>query len=118
MRVTGSSFGKILPTYRPGTSFADLFDLFPSEITQTISEGIGLMGRKIKGFDSREAVLTAPETRSSSPVRLLRDRETFQSISHPGIYPAGEGAGYAGGIMSSAIDGINCANALAASLLC
>ena len=117
-RITGTPFGKISPTYRPGTLSADLFDLFPEEVIKTISEGIGLMGRKIRGFDSSEAVLTAPETRSSSPVRLIRDRETFQSISHPGIYPAGEGAGYAGGIMSSAIDGINCANALAASLIC
>ena len=75
------------------------------------------MGRKIKGFDSPDAVLTAVETRSSSPVRILRDRETCQSINVPGIFPCGEGAGYAGGIMSSAIDGINCANALSSALI-
>ena len=75
------------------------------------------MGKKIKGFDSPDAVLTAVETRSSSPVRIIRDRETCQSINVPGIFPCGEGAGYAGGIMSSAIDGINCANALAFALI-
>ena len=83
----------------------------------TLIEGIALMGRKIKGFDSESAILTAVETRSSSPVRIPRDKDSFQSISVDGIYPAGEGAGYAGGIMSSAVDGIKCANRLAESML-
>jgi uncharacterized FAD-dependent dehydrogenase len=75
------------------------------------------MGTKIKGFDCPDAVLTAVEARSSSPVRILRNRETYESVNVPGIYPCGEGAGYAGGIMSSAIDGINCANALISSYI-
>jgi uncharacterized FAD-dependent dehydrogenase len=76
-----------------------------------------MMGTRIKGFDCPDAVLTAVEARSSSPVRILRDRETYESVNVPGLYPCGEGAGYAGGIMSSAIDGINCANALISSLI-
>ena len=83
----------------------------------TLTEGIALMGKKIRGFDSESAVLTAVETRSSSPVRIPRDKESFQSICIEGVYPAGEGAGYAGGIMSSAVDGIKCANRLAESVL-
>ena len=76
-----------------------------------------MMGTRIKGFDCPDAVLTAVEARSSSPVRILRDRETYESVNVPGLYPCGEGAGYAGGIMSSAIDGINCANALISSYI-
>ena len=114
--VTGT-FEKVIPSYRPGVKPADLKEVFTDEILDTIIDGVSLMGKKIKGFDSPDAVLTAVETRSSSPVRILRDRETYQSINVPGIYPCGEGAGYAGGIMSSAIDGINCANALASALI-
>jgi uncharacterized FAD-dependent dehydrogenase len=86
-------------------------------MTDTLCEGISLMGRKIKGFDTDSAVLTAVETRSSSPVRIPRDKGTFESVAVKGIYPCGEGAGYAGGIMSSAIDGIKCANRVAESML-
>lgn len=110
-------FGEVVPSYRPGVKPADLREVFSPEILETIVDGVSQMGKKIKGFDSPDAVLTAVETRSSSPVRILRDRETCQSINVPGIYPCGEGAGYAGGIMSSAIDGINCANALASALI-
>ena len=110
-------FGKVKPSYRPGVRPADLKKVFPDSILDTIVDGVSEMGKKIKGFDSPDAVLTAVETRSSSPVRILRDRETCQSINVPGIFPCGEGAGYAGGIMSSAIDGINCANALARALI-
>lgn len=115
-RVT-TEFGKVKPSYRPGVRPADLKQVFTDSILDTIVDGVEQMGRKIKGFDSPDAVLTAVETRSSSPVRILRDRETYQSINVPGIFPCGEGAGYAGGIMSSAIDGINCANALAFALI-
>ena len=111
------SFGKVLPSYKPGIRTADLSEVFPKEILDTIKDGVRLMGRKIKGFDDPDAVLTAVEARSSSPVRLVRDPETFESTNVGGIYPCGEGAGYAGGIMSSAIDGIKCANKLAVSLL-
>ena len=112
-----TEFGKVKPSYRPGVRPADLKQVFTDNILETIVDGVSQMGRKIKGFDSPDAVLTAVETRSSSPVRILRDRETYQSINVPGIFPCGEGAGYAGGIMSSAIDGINCANALALTLI-
>ena len=71
-----------------------------------------LLGRRLKGYDCPDAVLTAPETRSSSPVTVVRDRTSCVSVSTPGLYPCGEGAGYAGGIMSAATDGIRCARAL------
>lgn len=114
---TTNEFGKVKPSYMPGVTCADLKEVLPGEILETIKDGVSLMGRKIKGFDDPDAVLTAVEARSSSPVRIVRDPETFRSTSVKGIYPCGEGAGYAGGIMSSAIDGIKCANKLAVSLL-
>ena len=113
----GSSYTSVRPTYSPGAVPCDFRELLPGYMIDTLIEGIALMGRKIKGFESESAVLTAVETRSSSPVRIPRDKDTFQSISVDGIYPAGEGAGYAGGIMSSAVDGIKCANRLAESML-
>ena len=115
--VVTKVFGEVTPSYKPGVRPADFKKIFPEAVLDTIKDGIELMGKKIKGFDSADAVLTAVETRSSSPVRILRDRETYQSINVPGIFPCGEGAGYAGGIMSSAIDGINCANALSSALI-
>ena len=115
-RTTGN-FGKVKPSFMPGVTSSDLSDVFPEYILETIKDGVAQMGRKIRGFDDPDAVLTAVEARSSSPVRIVRDPETFQSTAVKGIYPCGEGAGYAGGIMSSAIDGIKCANKLAFSLL-
>ena len=100
----------------PGVTCADLSEVFPEVILDTIKDGVSKMGQRIKGFDDPDAVLTAVEARSSSPVRLVRDPETLQSTKIRGIFPCGEGAGYAGGIMSSAIDGIKCANKLADSL--
>ncbi|MEE5990830.1 MAG: FAD-dependent oxidoreductase, partial [Lachnospiraceae bacterium] len=108
-RIT-SKFGKVKPSFMPGVTSSDLSEVFPEYILETIKDGVSQMGRKIRGFDDPDAVLTAVEARSSSPVRILRDPETFQSTAVKGIYPCGEGAGYAGGIMSSAIDGIKCAN--------
>lgn len=112
-----AEFGKVKPSYMPGVECADLSGVFPDVILDTIKDGVGKMGKKIKGFDDPDSVLTAVEARSSSPVRLVRDPETLQSTNIKGIFPCGEGAGYAGGIMSSAIDGIKCANKLAVSLL-
>lgn len=112
-----SQFGKVKPSYMPGVNCSDLKGIFPEDILDTIIDGIRLMGKKIKGFDDPDSVLTAVEARSSSPVRIVRDPETLQSINVKGIFPCGEGAGYAGGIMSSCIDGIKCANKLAFSLL-
>lgn len=113
----GAEFGKVKPSYMPGVECADLSGVFTDVILDTIIDGVGKMGKKIKGFDDPDSVLTAVEARSSSPVRLVRDPETLQSTNIKGIFPCGEGAGYAGGIMSSAIDGIKCANKLAVSLL-
>ena len=110
-------FGKVKPSYMPGVSSSSLNEVFPEVILETIKDGVSEMGKKIKGFDDPDSVLTAVEARSSSPVRILRDPETLQSTTVKGIFPCGEGAGYAGGIMSSCIDGIKCANKLAVSLL-
>ena len=109
-------FGKVKPSYQPGVVCADLNMVLPDYILDTIKQGIREMGRKIKGFDDPDAVITAVEARSSSPLRLVRDPDSLQSTNVQGLYPCGEGAGYAGGIMSSAIDGIKCANKLADSL--
>ena len=109
---TPDGFGRIKPSYKPSVTPTDLNELFPEVITETLKDGIVKMGRRIKGFDDDDAVLTAVEARSSSPVRILRDKESFMSTNVVGLYPCGEGAGYAGGITSSAIDGIKCANAL------
>ena len=105
--------GKIQPTYRPGVTWCDLHQVLPGKITRALEEALPLLDRSLRGFADSDAVLTAPETRSSSPVRILRD-EQKQSVSLKGLYPAGEGAGYAGGIMSAAIDGMMCAEALLA----
>ena len=114
---SGTYPSRISPTYSPGTVPSDFNELFPMEFVDTLREGIALMGRKIKGFDCDDCILTAVETRSSSPVRIPRNKETFESVSVSGVFPVGEGAGYAGGIMSSAIDGIRCANTIAAGYL-
>ena len=107
--------GAVQPTYRPGVTWCDLHDVLPQKITRALAEAIPLLDGNLKGFAAKDSVLTAPETRSSSPVRILRD-DTKQSVALTGLYPAGEGAGYAGGIMSAAIDGILCAEALIESL--
>jgi uncharacterized FAD-dependent dehydrogenase len=109
---TGS--GVVEPTYRPGVHWCDLREVLPHKITNCLREALPQLDGKLKGFAQDDAVLTAPETRSSSPVRILRD-ETRQS-QVKGLYPTGEGAGYAGGIMSAAIDGIQTAEAIIASL--
>lgn len=107
--------GAVLPTYRPGVTWCDLHRVLPAKITGALEKALPLLDGSLKGYASPEAVMTAPETRSSSPVRILRG-ENKQSVSLLGLYPAGEGAGYAGGIMSAAIDGILCAEALIADL--
>ena len=102
--------GEIAPTYRPGVHWCDLHEVLPEKITGAIAEALPQLDGKLKGFAGADAVMTAPETRSSSPVRIIRD-ETRQSALK-GLYPTGEGAGYAGGIMSAAIDGIMTAEAI------
>ena len=107
--------GAVEPTYRPGVTWCDLHDVLPEKITGALAEALPLLDGNLKGFAHPDSVLTAPETRSSSPVRILRD-DAKQSVALTGLYPAGEGAGYAGGIMSAAIDGILCAEALIESI--
>ena len=102
--------GSIQPTYRPGVHWCDLHDVLPAKITDALAQAIPQMDKKLHGFADPDAVLTAPETRSSSPVRILRDDSRQSSLR--GLYPTGEGAGYAGGIMSAAIDGIQTAEAI------
>ena len=107
--------GSVKPTYRPGVSWCDLHEVLPEVITSALKEGIVQLDGKLRGFSAAEAVLTAPETRSSSPVRIVRDQKGLSSLR--GLYPAGEGAGYAGGIMSAAIDGMTAAQQLAECLM-
>ena len=102
-------FGKIKPTYMPGVTEADLNEILPEFVTETMKEAIIELDKKLHGFAEKDAVLTGVETRSSSPVQIIRDKESLNSINVKGLYPCGEGAGYAGGIMTSAIDGLKCA---------
>lgn len=108
-------FGRVTPSYQPGVHYVNLKKLLPSVIAEPIAQALPLFGRKLRGFDDAEAALTGPETRSSSPVRVRRD-ETLQSPALRGLYPCGEGAGWAGGIISAALDGMKCAEALIKSL--
>ncbi|MBQ8793621.1 MAG: hypothetical protein IJZ63_02620, partial [Clostridia bacterium] len=103
-----AEIGAVKPTVKPDFVFADLREIYPSFITDSLKDGIIEMDKKIRGFACDDAILTAPETRSSSPVRIVRN-ETGESTNFSGIYPCGEGAGYAGGIMSAAVDGIKSA---------
>ena len=103
--------GSVQPTYRPGVTWCDLHTVLPEKLTRALAEALPQLDGNLKGFADPNSVLTAPETRSSSPVRIVRD-EKKQSTGLAGLFPAGEGAGYAGGIMSAAIDGMLCAEAL------
>lgn len=105
----------VTPTYRPGVVWCDLHSVLPARISSVLEKAIPELGKKLRGFDSPDAVLTGPETRSSSPVRILRGSELSSAIK--GLYPCGEGAGYAGGISSAAVDGMRCAEAALKELL-
>lgn len=102
-------FGKVQPTYMPGVTGANLNEILPEFVSETLKEGIGEFDKKLHGFADEDAILTGVETRSSSPVQITRDKESLNSINVQGLYPCGEGAGYAGGIITAAIDGIKCA---------
>ena len=106
--------GSVLPSYRPGVRWGDIREVLPPVITDAMAEAVPLLGRKLAGFDDEDAVLTAPECRSSSPVRILRDGSCMSAVK--GLFPCGEGAGYAGGITSAAVDGLRCAEALIKNL--
>ena len=98
----------INPTYRPGVTFTELEKVLPLFAVNAIREALPMLDKKLHGFADGGAIMTAPETRSSSPVRILRSGETLQS-DIKGLFPCGEGAGYAGGITSAAVDGIKVA---------
>ena len=111
-----TAFGSVKPTYRPGVHLCDLSSSLPDYAIAAIREAIPAFDQKIKGFAMPDAVLTGVETRTSSPIRIKRN-EQFQSLNTHGLYPAGEGAGYAGGILSAAVDGIKVAEAVALSMV-
>jgi hypothetical protein len=105
----------VIPSYRPGVLPTDLASALPDYAVRAIREALPAFGRQIPGFDMGDAVLTGIETRTSSPVRIPRGAD-FQSINTKGLYPGGEGAGYAGGILSASVDGIKLAEAAACGI--
>ncbi|WP_028244251.1 NAD(P)/FAD-dependent oxidoreductase [Denitrificimonas caeni] len=109
--------GSVQPSYKPGVTLSDLSQLLPDFAVKALREAIPEFNKQIKGFSMYDAVLTGVETRTSSPVCIKRDKDSFISINTKGLYPAGEGAGYAGGILSAGVDGIKVAEALALDLL-
>jgi uncharacterized FAD-dependent dehydrogenase len=113
---TSSQFGDVEPSYKPGVTLADLSQCLPDYAICAIREALPVFDRQLKGFAMSDALLTGVETRTSSPIRITRNAG-FVSINTPGLYPAGEGAGYAGGILSAGIDGIQVAEAVALSLV-
>jgi uncharacterized FAD-dependent dehydrogenase len=111
-----TEFGSVLPSYKPGVHLTDLSACLPDYAVAAIREALPAFERQIKGYAMDDAIMTGVETRTSSPIRIKRG-EDFQSVNTQGLYPAGEGAGYAGGILSAAVDGIRVAEALALSLV-
>jgi uncharacterized protein len=109
-------FGDVLPSYKPGVKLGDLHPALPEYVIAALREALPMFGRKIKGFDRPDAVLTGVETRTSAPLRITRG-EDFQSLNVRGLYPGGEGAGYAGGILSAGVDGIRVGEAVAKSMV-
>lgn len=109
--------GAVTPSYKPGIFLSDLTTALPDYAIQAVQEALPEFGKQIRGFDRPDALLTGVETRTSSPLRITRDPETMQSLNIRGLYPAGEGAGYAGGILSAGVDGIKVAEALAKAML-
>ncbi|CAM3648771.1 FAD-dependent protein [Flavobacterium gelidilacus] len=103
-------------SYVPGTTSVELGEVFPSFLTQTMREGFVHFGKSMNGYFTNEAILHAPESRTSSPVRIPRDNQTLEHVQIKGLYPCGEGAGYAGGIISAAIDGEKCALMISESI--
>ncbi len=111
-----TALGSVEPSYKPGVKLVDLATVLPDYAAAAMREALPAFGRKIKGYDMADAVLTGMETRTSSPLRITRDATGLQSLNVAGLFPAGEGAGYAGGILSAAVDGIKVAEAVAHAL--
>jgi len=116
-RTPSRVLGKVQPSYQPGVLLGDLASALPAYAIDAIREALPVFGKQIHGFDREDAVLTGIETRTSSPLRITRDNDSLQSLNTRGLYPAGEGAGYAGGILSAGVDGIKVAEALALAML-
>jgi uncharacterized FAD-dependent dehydrogenase len=115
--VASTTLGEVEPSYKPGVRLGDLSSALPAYAIDAIREALPVFGRQIRGFDRPDAVLTGIESRTSSPLRITRDPETLQSLNVRGLFPGGEGAGYAGGILSAGVDGIRLAEAVTRSLL-
>jgi uncharacterized protein len=115
--IPSTQLGRIEPSYEPGVRLGDLATSLPNYAIEAIREALPAFGRQIRGFDRDDAVLTGIETRTSSPIRITRHPDNYQSLNVRGLYPAGEGAGYAGGILSAGVDGIKVAEAVARSIL-
>jgi hypothetical protein len=111
-----TQFGEVTPSYKPGVHLTNLASVLPEFAITAIREAIPEFAKQVKGFDLADGVLTGVETRTSSPIRIKRDDDSLQSINTKGLYPCGEGAGYAGGILSAGVDGIKVAEAVALSL--
>jgi uncharacterized FAD-dependent dehydrogenase len=116
MGRASTELGSVTPSYKPGVHLTDLAPSLPAYAIEAIREAIPAFEKKIKGFSMHDAILTGVETRTSSPLRITRG-ENMQSVNIKGLYPAGEGAGYAGGILSAGVDGIRIAEAVALSCL-
>ena len=111
-----TQFGEVMPSYTPGVHLTNLDTALPEYVISAIREAIPQFAKQIKGFDMADAILTGVETRTSSPIRIKRNDDDMQSINTKGLYPTGEGAGYAGGILSAGVDGIRVAEAVALSM--
>jgi uncharacterized protein len=111
-----TTWGSVLPSYKPGVKLTDLALVLPEYAVTAMREALPVFGRKIRGYDMADAVMTGVETRTSSPLKIPRG-ENLQSINTPGLYPAGEGASYAGGILSAGVDGIKVAEALSRTIM-
>jgi uncharacterized FAD-dependent dehydrogenase len=107
----------VIPSFKPAVHLTDLATSLPEYAISAMREAFVAFDKQIKGYFKEDAVLTGVETRTSSPIRIKRDDDTLQSLNTRGLFPAGEGAGYAGGIMSAAIDGIKVAEAVARSMV-
>jgi len=110
-----TELGEVIPSYKPGVTMTDLSRCLPEFVLEAFHEAIPVFGRQISHYDHPDVVMTGVETRTSSPIRITRGKD-LQSLNVAGLYPAGEGAGYAGGILSAAIDGIKVAEAVGLSI--
>jgi uncharacterized FAD-dependent dehydrogenase len=114
--IASTALGSVEPSYKPGVRMTDLRHVLPAFAVDAMREALPVFGRKIKGFDMADAVLTGVETRTSSPLRIERGKD-LQSPNMHGLFPGGEGAGYAGGILSAGVDGIKLGEAVAKKVL-